>query len=106
MRKLRNKKQKELAAAIARGRELRELGRDPDQALEFLEEAIQRFPEDHELRLLNATILMALRPDDVAVEAAKAAELAPDDPATLVRAGHVLLSRDREAARSCAAPGE
>jgi Flp pilus assembly protein TadD len=104
MMKLRNRKhQKELTAAIAKGRELRRLGRDPEEALEFLEEAVQRFPQDPELRLLNATVLMALRPDDVAAEAVKAAELAPDDPATLVRAGHVLLGKDREAARSCAA---
>lgn len=103
MRRKRRQK-KELTAAIARGRELRKLGRDPEQALEFLEEAVQRFPEDPELRLLNATVLLALRPDDVAAEAAKAAELAPDDPGTLVRAGHLLLGRgDLEEARSCAA---
>jgi Flp pilus assembly protein TadD len=105
MMKLKHRRQKkELTAAIAQGRELRKLGRDPEQALEFLEEAVQRFPEDPELRLLNATVLLALRPDDVAAEAAKAAELAPDDPGTLVRAGHLLLGRgDRDAARSCAA---
>jgi Flp pilus assembly protein TadD len=45
---------------------------------------------------------LGLRPDDVAAEAVKAVELAPDDPATLMRAGHVLLGRDRVAARSCA----
>jgi tetratricopeptide (TPR) repeat protein len=102
--KLRHRNQaKELAAAIARGRELRELGQDPDQALEFLESAVQRFPQDPELRLLTATVLLALRPDDVAAEAIKAAELAPDDPATLMRAGHMLLRGDREAARACAA---
>jgi predicted Zn-dependent protease len=93
---------KKLAATIARGRELRELGRDPDQALQFLEEAVRRFPQDPELRLLTATVLLALRPEDVAAEALKAAELAPDDPATLMRAGLVLLGSDREAARSCA----
>jgi Flp pilus assembly protein TadD len=103
----RHKKQKkELAAAIARGRELRKLGRDPDQASEFLEEAIQRFPEDPELRLLNASVLTALRPDDVTKEASRAVELAPTDPGTLVRAGHLLLSRNREAARSCAVRAE
>lgn len=101
------KKRKELAAAIAKGRELRKLGRDPDQASEFLEEAIQRFPENAELRLLNATVLTAIRPDDVIAEIAKAVELAPDDPGTLVRAGHLLLGNgDREAARSCAARAE
>jgi Flp pilus assembly protein TadD len=98
------KQRKELAATIARGRELRKLGRDPEEALEFLKQAVTRFPEDPELRLLCATVLLAIRPDDVTAEASKAAELAPDDPATLVRAGHLLLgSRDREAAQSCAA---
>ncbi|MGN6815422.1 MAG: hypothetical protein ACTHK3_04975 [Solirubrobacterales bacterium] len=108
MKSLRNRrKRKELAAAIARGRELRKLGRDPEEALEFLEHAITRFPEDPELRLLCATVLLAIRPDDVAAEASKAAELAPDDPGTLVRAGHLLLgSRDREAAEFCAARAE
>ena len=101
------KQKKELAAAIAKGRELRKLGRDPDQASQFLEEAIQRFPEDPELRLLNASVLTALRPDDVIAEAAKAVELAPNDLGTLVRAGHLLLSNgDREAARSCAVRAE
>jgi len=100
--KIRDRKQKkELSAAIGRGRELRRSGRD-QEALEFLEGAIQQFPEDPELRLLHATILE--QPDTAAAEAAKAAELAPDDPATLVRAGHLLLGcGDREAARDCAA---
>ena len=100
--KLRGRKQrKELAAAIARGRELRRLGRDKE-ALEFLERAVWQFPHDPELRLLYATILLGVRPDAVAAEAIKAADLGRDDPATLVRAGHLLLSRDRERTRSCA----
>lgn len=98
------RKRKELTATIARGRALRKMGRDPEEALEFLEQGVERFPEDPELRLLCATVLLAIRPDDVAAEASKAAELAPDDPGTLVRAGHLLLgSRDREAAQFCAA---
>jgi Flp pilus assembly protein TadD len=104
MVKITGRREKELAAAITRGRELRELGRDPEEALEFLEQAVRQFPENPELRLLCSTVLMALRPDEVAAEVAKAAELAPDDPATLVRAGHLLLRcQDREAAQSCAA---
>lgn len=101
--KFKRRKQKELATDINRGRELRKAGRD-QEALDFLEGAVQRFPEDPELRLLYATILLGFRPNDVCAEAAKAAELAPDDPAVLVRAGHLLLgSGDRKAARSCAA---
>jgi Flp pilus assembly protein TadD len=100
---LKNKKQKkELAAVIARGRELRRVGRDPEEALEFLEVAVRRFPTDPELRLLNATILLVFDPDQAAAEAAKAIELSPDDPAVLVRAGHLLVREDPEAARSCA----
>jgi Flp pilus assembly protein TadD len=95
---------KELAATIAKGRALQRSGRNPEEALEFLEEAAQEFPEDPELRLLYAAVLLVFRPDDVAAEAAKAAELGRDDPVILVRAGHLLLATgDRETARSCAA---
>jgi tetratricopeptide (TPR) repeat protein len=98
------RKRKELAAAIARGRELGKVGRDPEQALEALEEAVQKFPESPELRLLKAAVLLSLRPHDVIAEATKAAELAPQDPGTQVRAGHLLIGRgDVEGARSCAA---
>jgi Flp pilus assembly protein TadD len=98
------RQKKELAAAIAHGRELGRVGRDPEQALEFLEEAVRKFPQSPELRLLKATVLLSLRPDDVIAEAAKAAELAPQDPGTLVRAGHLLIANgDVEGARSCAA---
>lgn len=48
-------------------------------------------------------ILREIRPEDVVAEATKAAELGPDDPVVLVRAGHILINEgDREAARSCA----
>jgi Tfp pilus assembly protein PilF len=102
--KIRSRKHnKELAAAIDRARELRRTDQD-EEARTFLEDAIERFPENAELRLLYATILLMTRPDGVASEATKAVELAPDDPGVLVRAGHLLLGRgDREAARSCAA---
>jgi uncharacterized protein HemY len=44
------------------------------------------------------------RPDDVAAEAAKAAELGSDDPVVQVQAGHKLLnSDDLDGARKCAA---
>jgi Flp pilus assembly protein TadD len=95
---------KGLSATIAKGRALRRSGQNPEEALDFLSEAVQRFPRDPELRLLYATALLAFGPDGVATEAAKAAELGNDDPAILVRAGHLLLGNgDRDAARSCAA---
>ena len=97
------KDRKELAAAIDEGRKLLAEQREPE-ALEFLEEAIQHFPEDAELRLLYASILAAFQPKNVAAEAAKAVELAPSDPVILVRAAHLVLDRDEfEAARIYAA---
>lgn len=96
------KKAKELAAVKDRGRRLF-LAHEEKEALEFLEEAVQRFPKDPEIRLLYANILLAFRPEEVAAEAAKAVELGPDDPKILVGAGHRLLFGGQvEAARSCA----
>lgn len=97
------KRKKELAAAITRGRELLTADKERE-ALEFLEETVQQFPEDAEIRLLYASALLPFRPDDVVAEAEKAVELRPDDPIVLVRAGHQLFSGGEvEAARSCAA---
>ena len=98
------RKAKELAAAVSRGRELRRSGQDPEEALEFLEDAVRRFPADAELRLLYAASLSVFEPENAAREAVKAVKLGSDNPAILVRAGHLLLgSGDRETARSCAA---
>ena len=74
------------------------------QALEFLEETVQRFPEDAEMRLMYASALLMFRPEDVLSELEKSVELSPDDPVILVRAGNQLLNEGHiEAARSCAA---
>src|SRR6478735_11997104 len=102
--KLRGRKQsKELAATIDRSRNLLVTGQHR-QNFELLEKAVDQFPEDAEIRLLYATVLLEFRPDDVASEAKKAIELDPDSPSILVRAGSLLLNRgDREAARSCVA---
>lgn len=63
---------------------------------------VQEFPDDAEVQLLYATILLEFRPDDVGSEVTKAVELAPDDPIILVRAGSILLGRGRrDTARSC-----
>jgi len=103
MLKIKGRQQKKkLAAAQLRARQLL-TARKEREALEFLEEAVELFPLDPELRLLYATILLAFRPEAVATEAAKAAELGPDDPAILVGAGHRLLFGGKlDAARSCA----
>jgi Flp pilus assembly protein TadD len=101
--KIRRRNEKELTAAIDRGRRLLAT-RQEQEAFEYLQVAVQRFPKDPEIRLLYASILLAFQLDEVAGEAAKAVELAPNDPVILVRAAHLLLNRgDVEAARSCAA---
>lgn len=94
------KQKKERAAAIQRGRKLLAT-QQVQEGHTFLQEAVQRFPDDPEIRLLYASILLAIRPSDVAAEAAKAVELGPDDPVILVRAAHLLLGRGEvEAARA------
>lgn len=96
------KRVRELAATKDQSRRLLVAERD-NEALEVLEKAVQRFPEDPEIRLLYANILLAFRPQDVAAEAAKAVELGPDNPEILVGAGHRLLfGGNIETARSCA----
>lgn len=96
------KQKKELSLARERAKELL-LAQNDQETLEFLEQAVQKFPDDAEIRLRYATILVAFRPDDVATEAAKAAELGFDDPRILVGAGHRLLfGGNLEAARTCA----
>lgn len=97
------KQRKERAAAIERGHKLL-ASHQEQEAIKFLGRAVQQFPDDPEIRVLYASILLTIRPDDVAAEAAKAVELGPNNPVILVRAGHLLLGRgDRQAARSCAA---
>lgn len=94
---------RKLDAAVKRARKLHISGH-PEETFEFLEKAVQQFPEDPEIRLLYATILLVFRPEDVAAEASKAVDLGPNDPLILVRAGHLMLDRgDHEGARSCAA---
>lgn len=98
-----NGKKERLAEAIERASRL--FGaRDSQDAFEFLERAIQEFPDDPRLRVLYASILVGFRMDDVGKEAAKAAELGSDDPGVLVRAGSLLLfARQWDALRSCVA---
>ncbi|HYH53760.1 MAG TPA: tetratricopeptide repeat protein [Solirubrobacterales bacterium] len=100
--RIRNRKtDQDLVATIECGRRLLVSERH-QETLKFLEKAIQVFPEDAEVRLLYATVLLDLRPADVAAEASKAVELGPDDPVILVRAGGLLLNRGQlDAARSC-----
>jgi tetratricopeptide (TPR) repeat protein len=96
------RRRRERAAAVTRGRELI-VERDDRPTYEFLEEAVERFPEDPELRILLASIYLEFRPDRVRLQAAKAAELGAEDPVVQVRAGSLLLGAgDLAGARACA----
>jgi Flp pilus assembly protein TadD len=93
---------RERTAAVERARDLI-IDRDDRATYEFLEDAIERFPEDPELRVSLASIYLEFRPDQVRSEAAKAAELGADNPSVQVRAGNLLLGeRDLDGARACA----
>jgi Flp pilus assembly protein TadD len=98
--RLKWRQQKKLAEAIDHSGRL--LSEDRNQEnLEFLERARKQFPGDAEIQLLYATTLLLFRPDDVALEAAKAVDLAPDDPVILVRAASIMLGRgEHEVVRS------
>jgi len=102
--RFRSKKYKrELAAAIDRGWKLIRQGED-QEALEFLEEAVHHFPKSAEIRMLLARVYLDLRPDAMAAQLTKAAELGFDDPSIQIRAGHRLWNiDDLEGARRCAA---
>lgn len=96
------KHERELATVIERGRKLIRQGED-HEALELLEEAARRFPKSAEARLALARVYLDLRPDDVAAQLTKAAELGSDDPGIQVHAGHMLWNcDDLEGARRCA----
>lgn len=92
---------RELLAAVDRSRRLLLEGRHEENC-GLLQDAVRRFPNDAEIRLLYATTLLDARPDAVAQEAVKATELGRDNPRILVRAAHLLLTcgRVEEARRS------
>lgn len=90
--KRRNRRhEKELAAAIDRGRQLRREGRDHEN-LQFFEEAMQEFPDSGELRLLYGTALLLSQPTAALAEIAKATEVDPNDPLLLTRAARIMYS--------------
>jgi Flp pilus assembly protein TadD len=93
---------RERAAAVERARDLIIEG-DDRATYEYLEDAVERFPEDPELRVSLASIYLEFRPDQGRSEAAKAAELGADNPSVQVRAGNLLLGEgDVDGARACA----
>jgi len=90
MRK-RRKQKKQLARTIHEGHRLIAAGGERE-AFEFLDNAARRFPEDPEVRLLYATSLLGVRPNDAVPEAVKAIELEPDEPIRLTRAANLLFN--------------
>ena len=95
------KKKREAAAAVERGRHLLVAERG-QEAFEFAEDAVKRFPESAELRLILASMFLKFQPEQVASQAALAAELGADDPGIQVRAGHLMFDRGEvEGARAC-----
>jgi tetratricopeptide (TPR) repeat protein len=101
--KLKGRKQeRELSAAIDRGRVLFS-GQDSRDAREFLRDAARRFPDCAEFPLLLSSLFRESRPEEVEPLLAKAVELGSEDPTIQVRAGHSYLNEgDVEAARACA----
>jgi Flp pilus assembly protein TadD len=96
------RRQESTAAAIERGQRLL-VERRYEELLEFLQEAVRRFPKDPEIRLLYATSLLEIRPDDAVREATKAIDLDPDEPIRLTRAARLLFNMaEIEVARSYA----
>ncbi|MGN6587967.1 MAG: tetratricopeptide repeat protein [Solirubrobacterales bacterium] len=97
------KRRKERTAAIKWGRKLFAAGRE-QEAYEFLQKAVQEFPDDPEIRLLYATSLLAVRPADAVPEIIKAIDMGPSEPIRLTNAAGILFKMGQvETARSYAA---
>jgi tetratricopeptide (TPR) repeat protein len=87
----RRRHQKQLAAAIQRGRQLHVEGKD-EENLAFLAEAIQQFPKSGELRLLYGTAILVSQPEVGLSEIEKATEIDSSDPVLLTRAARLMFS--------------
>lgn len=97
---------KQLATAIARGHRL--IAEDGEQtAFEFLQKAIQQFPDDPEIGLLYATTsLLPNRPQDAVSETLKAIELDPDEPIRLTPAANLLFNMEHRKSTCVCGAGE
>jgi len=85
------------------------LGGLDHEFVDFCQEAARRFPRSAEIQyMLALSFLRDERPEeDVAAQAAKAAEIGARDADIQVRAGYLLMNtRNVEAARLCAARAE
>jgi Flp pilus assembly protein TadD len=86
------RRRKELNADVEKAQKLLMAGKTKE-VFDFLVPAVDKHPNDPELRLLYATMLMEFRPDEVGTEALKALAIGPDDPIFLTR---IALVRARE----------
>jgi Flp pilus assembly protein TadD len=75
---------------VERARDLLRQRRDQEN-LALLTDAVERFPDHPEIRMLYATTLIPSRPDDAVWEAATAIQLDPDDPWRLTRAASLMF---------------
>jgi Flp pilus assembly protein TadD len=93
----------ELAARVEYSKQL-VYGPDDPEAIPYLEASIRRFPDAADLRMMMADACVISRPDRVAPEARKAAELAPGDLPLQVYVGWRLIHHgDVATARECVA---
>jgi tetratricopeptide (TPR) repeat protein len=85
---------REVRSTIQRGRELFTQG-SQQEAQEFLSEAVQRFPDNAEIRILYGSSLLSDRPEDGIREVMAAVELDPKEPNRLARAADLMFSMAR-----------
>lgn len=83
--------QKQLSAAVDRSRLLLAERRHREN-LEFLEEVVQQFPDDAEIRMLHGTALLEIRPEDALREIVRAIELDPSEPVRLTNAARTMYT--------------
>jgi len=78
------------------------ISKGPDsEAYDFLNTAVRRFPDNAEIRLLYASVVLPTHPEEGVLEVVKAVELEPNEPNRLARAadliysmGHIELARE------------
>jgi tetratricopeptide (TPR) repeat protein len=99
---MRSRRNRSLESAVAEARRLLSEGASEEEYLAYTARAVEKFPNDPELRLAYATALAASRPEQARTEALQVVDLDPGDPVRLARLAGLLVSLGaRDAARSC-----
>ncbi|MGN6587968.1 MAG: tetratricopeptide repeat protein [Solirubrobacterales bacterium] len=94
------KEKKKVRAVVDRSWQLLNEG-SYQEGLDFLKNAIDQFPDNAEIRMHYATVLLNFQPAEVRPQVVKAVELDPSDPTILVRAASIMVNRgDPDLARS------